>query len=229
MIVVHQVPGAWGLPSVSPFCTKLQAYLRLAGLEHEVRTANMLRAPKGKVPYVSIDGGPLLGDSQLVIEELVRRFGDRLDGGLDASQRATGHLVRRTLEEATYFTSVYGRWVDPSAWTVTREVYRTFVPAFALPFIRRSVRQTLERQGTGRHAPADIAAMACADWSAVSTVLGDRPFLLGDRPTSFDCTVHAFVAGTLAFPHPSPVRAHVEGLANLVAYRDRTRARIFGG
>ena len=188
----------------------------------------MMRAPKGKVPYVSVDGGPLLADSQLIIEELVRRFGDKLDGKLDATQRATGHLVRRTLEEATYFTSLYGRWVDDEGFAVTQPAYSAFIPWVAMPFIRRSVKQTAHKQGIGRHAKDDISRMACADWTAISNVLGDRPFLLGDAPTSFDATLYAFVASVLAFPHATPVRALVEGMANLVAYRDRAKVRIFG-
>jgi glutathione S-transferase len=228
MIVIHQVPGAWGLPSVSPFCTKLQAYCRLAGLDHRVEPADVLRAPKGKVPYVRIDGEPAIGDSQLIIETLVARFGDRLDTKLDASTRATGHLVRRTLEEGTYFTVLWGRWVDDAGWAIAKPAYRAFVPALAVPFVRRSIREATRRQGIGRHTSEEIQAIACADWTAVSAVLGDHPFLLGNEPTSFDATLFSFVTSAIHFPHETKMRAHVLGLPNLVAYEARARARIFG-
>ena len=228
MIVIHQIPGAWGLASVSPFCTKLQAYCRLANLEHEVKEADVLRSPKGKVPYVRIDGGPPMGDSQLVIEELIRRFGDRLDGALHPSAKATAHLARRTLEEATYFTVLWGRWVDEAGWAVTKPEYVKFIPWLAIPFIRRSVTETVRRRGTGRHTNAEIEAAACADWTAISTILGDRPVLLGNEPTSVDATVFAFVTGVLSVPLDTSVRLHVKSLPNLVAYEARARERIFG-
>lgn len=31
-IVVHHLPGAWGLTSISPFCLKVDAYLRVVKL-----------------------------------------------------------------------------------------------------------------------------------------------------------------------------------------------------
>jgi hypothetical protein len=33
-VVVHELRGAWGLPSISPFCLKLQTWLRIAGVPY---------------------------------------------------------------------------------------------------------------------------------------------------------------------------------------------------
>ena len=35
-LIVHPLAGAWGLPSVSPFCLKLDAYLRLVAEEENI-------------------------------------------------------------------------------------------------------------------------------------------------------------------------------------------------
>lgn len=32
MVTLYQPPGAWGIPSVSPFCVKLETWLRMAGV-----------------------------------------------------------------------------------------------------------------------------------------------------------------------------------------------------
>lgn len=48
---VHHLTGAWGLASVGPFCLKLDAWLRIAGIAHRaVVDATPLRAPRGKLP-----------------------------------------------------------------------------------------------------------------------------------------------------------------------------------
>ena len=36
MITLHQPPRAWGMPNVSPFCVKLETYLRMTGVEYQV-------------------------------------------------------------------------------------------------------------------------------------------------------------------------------------------------
>ena len=38
-LVAYHLPGAWGLVSVSPFCLKLDAFLRMTGIDHEAVTA----------------------------------------------------------------------------------------------------------------------------------------------------------------------------------------------
>ena len=56
-IKLYQFPPALELPNASPFCMKLETYLRMAGLPFEsVYTLNLRRAPKGKLPFIN-DGG----------------------------------------------------------------------------------------------------------------------------------------------------------------------------
>ena len=53
MIVLHQFKSFFGLPNASPFCMKLETYLRMAGLPFEIPAASVRaigRAPKGKLP-----------------------------------------------------------------------------------------------------------------------------------------------------------------------------------
>ncbi|AKF09156.1 Hypothetical protein DB32_006305 [Sandaracinus amylolyticus] len=218
------------MPSFSPFCTKLETYLRMAGIPHEVRPPDMRRAPKGKIPYVEIDGR-LIGDSQLVIDELVRRHGDTLDAQLDSKQRAIGHAVRRMLEEGTYFTTLHLRWIDEDGFRVLRpEFGKMFPPALRpllFPMVRRSVRSALRGQGTGRHTKDEIVSFARRDLDALSAILGESEYLLGDRPSSYDATAYAFCESALGFPHPSGVLEHARSKPNLVAYRARMRERWF--
>jgi glutathione S-transferase len=228
-LVLHETPGAWGAPSISPFCIKLECYLRMAGIEYEARVADFRRAPKGKIPFVEIDGR-LVGDSQLIIELLKQKHGDPLDARLDARRRAIGHATRRMLEEATYFVGLWTRWGNDAGWEQTRSVFRRILPkpfGFLASVIRREQKKKLHAQGTGRHSPQEIQAMGKADLTALSTLLGDGPYLLGAEPTSFDATAYAFVEALLCFPVQTDVKQHAAGLANLVEYRERMRARYF--
>ena len=227
-LVLFIPPGrAWGMPHLSPFCAKLETYLRMTDTPHQVKAAPMTKAPKGKIPFVSIDG-TLMGDSQLIIERLEKGSKRPLDADLSPADRATGHAVRRMLEEGAYFAAVHVRWSLDQGWDHTKAELRKLVPGplkMLLPVIRRKVKKNLHGQGTGRHSDDEIAAMATADFQACADLLGAKPFLLGDHPHVCDATLYAFVEGVLRFPSDNPLKRAVAGMANLVAYRDRIRAR----
>lgn len=228
-ITLHQPPTRpWGSPNLSPFCTKLECYLRMAEIPYKPAAFGRGESPKGKMPYIKI-AGSTLGDSQLIIEELERRLAAEgkhpLDEGLAPRDAAIGRLARRMLEEATYFIGMYGRWKTDDGYALQREEFKKWIPGIIIPFIRRDIAKKLHHQGTGRHSLEEVSAMGKGDYSAISELLGDRPFLLGEQPRTIDATVFAFLEATLGYPLDTPLKRHVEGLANLVAYRRRIRDR----
>ena len=228
-LVLHQPSTRpWGTPNMSPFCTKLETYLRMAEVPYKAVPADFRAAPKGKIPFVELDG-KRMGDSQLIVEELERRLGDRaLDAGLAPRDRALGRTVRRMLEEATYFAGMYFRWQMDEGFAVLAPEFKRMLPApfrLLVPMIRRKTKKQLKLQGTGRHTPDEVAAMGAADLGAVAELLGDQDFLLGARPRTVDATIFAFLESIGGFPLESGVRAGIDAHANLLAYRARVRER----
>lgn len=232
-IILYQPPGAWGLRSLSPFCVKLESYLRMAEIPYKVERADIRKSPKGKIPYIDAGGGHLMADSQLIIEHLKRTHGDPLDRYLSPEEVALGHVVRRTLEEGTYWILVHERWMVETGWQQWLPGLKLSMPpvvgSIIIPMIRRRVSRTLHGQGTGRHSRDEIQEIGKADITAIATLLGDKPFLLGDKPTSFDATVFAFVTAITLFPADSPVKQHTLAQANLVRYTEQFQERFFGG
>ncbi|WP_298834001.1 glutathione S-transferase C-terminal domain-containing protein [uncultured Piscinibacter sp.] len=72
-----------------------------------------------------------------------------------------------------------------------------------------------------------IHAIGCRDVTAVADVLADKPFTLGDSPTSLDATVHAFLANLLWAPVDSPMQRHARSRPTPEAYCQRMKARYF--
>ena len=213
------------MPNISPFCTKLETYLRMADVPHKRAAMRPGQMPKGKVPYVHMDG-VYVGDSQLIIESLEKQLGEKaLDHGMTARETALARIARRALEEAFYFVESYIRWKDADGYAATRAEFKTMVPGIALPFIRRGTLKKLHAQGTGRHTLDEVQAMGAADFAAIAELLGDQPFFLGERPRTIDCTVYAFAEGILGFPVESPLKSAVASHENVVAYRQRIRDR----
>lgn len=227
MLTLYALPGGWGLPSASPFVAKLETWLRMADIPYKRVVDPSKRGKKGKFPWVRLDSGEELCDSSHIIARLTQDHGVSIDADLDAEQRARALLVQRMIEDHLYFAVVYLRWQDPEGWAQTRPVFFRGLPPVVStllpPFIRSATVKSLHGQGTGRHSRADVEAGARADLEALSTLLGDRPWLLGDSPHSIDALGTVTVDAILRAPSGG-LAAHVEGLPNLVAYAARGRA-----
>jgi glutathione S-transferase len=234
MLTLYALAPAWGIAGIVPASMKLETWLRMAGLEYKIAPVDFSLAPKGKMPFVSIDGD-IMGDSTLIIERLSRERGLDTDRGLSRSERAVSLAFRRMLKEHLYFALAHDRWVDDENFVVygdmLRQLFFNQLPAEqcepAMAAIRAETIAQLRGQGMGRHRPDEIHRLGMADLTALSDFLGDKPFLMGDEPTTVDATQYAYVANTIFLPLRSKLRDHGLSLKNLVAHCERMRARYF--
>jgi glutathione S-transferase len=231
MIVLYQFSPVWGLPNPSPFCMKLENYLRMTGLPYKVAPhADVRKAPKGKFPYI-VDGDRVVSDSGMIIDYLKATYGDGLDRTLTPAERAVVLAMQRLMDEHLYWSFMYDRWMVPDHWRYTRRAFFSFLaPGVRLVvavMVRGQMRKQLHGQGMGRHSGAEIYALGKADLDALANFLGDKPYFMGAEPTSLDAVAYAFLAGALAVPFDSPLKAHTRSRPNLVAYCERMRQRYY--
>ena len=229
---VFTFPPDWGLPTVGPFALKLLAWLKLAGLPYEqVIEGNPRKGPKGKNPWVELNG-KLIGDSEIIIDTLSLRHGINLDQGLTPEQRAIGHAWRRAFEEHFHQVLEWELFFHPAGAAWMRGSLASQVPALLAPAIFAAMRAQFGKQlyarGITRHDPEVIAAKGSADLDALSEYLGDRAFLVADRPTSADTAVFGLVAPVVYWPMETPVAMHARSLPNVKSYCARMREHCFG-
>jgi glutathione S-transferase len=229
-IKLFQFPRMFAIPNLSPFCCKLETWLRIAGIPYEViDTSDPRKGPKGKLPFIE-DGGVRIADSSLIIEHLMRTRGVDPDAHLDTSQRATSLLVQRTLEEHYAFVAVYTHFIRAEGWRHTRAAFDA-VPALVRPMVERMVRGRTRKvvwtQGIMRHSDQDITEAGVRDWRAVLAVMSDGPFFFGAEPAGLDAIVFGALATTVLTPIESPVREFLRSQPACVAYAERMRAHFF--
>ena len=227
MIKLYQFSPAWGLPNPSPFCMKVETYLRMVGLPYEtINGALPFKAPKRKLPYIE-DGTQLIADSGFILEYLKKTYGDPLDTALSDADRVIAHALRRLFEENLYWVALYTRWIEKSIYLETRQVFFGGLPPIMRELIagivRREVRKSLMAQGMGRHSREEIYEIGKADLNAISLWLGDKSFFMGATPTSLDAIAYAFLANILVPPLESPLKDHGMSLPNLPAYCERMK------
>jgi len=230
-ITLFQFPPALGLPNASPFCLKMEAYLRLAGIDYKTEyVSNPAKGPKGKLPYIAIDGRSI-ADSELIIQHLHKALGKNLDENLTAHERALGDAFGRLVEEYLYWIIVYSRWIDSRYWPQVKESFFAEFPWLLqsiLPAIlRKQVRRRLYEQGLGRHSREEIYGFAQRTLGSLADFLGDKTFYMGDRPTKIDATMYAFLANIIQVDLDTELKSLAMSHRNLVAYCDRMREQIF--
>lgn len=232
MITLYTFGPGFGLPDPSPFVMKAEVLLKMSGLAYETAPADVRKAPKGKLPYIS-DGGKIIPDSTFIRDHLERAHHIDFDTGLTAEQRAIGWALEKMCEEHLYWAIVDARWMVDANFDKGPRHFFDIVPAMArplvVPMIRRDVKRTLHGQGFGRHTHAEIESLAARDLGAIAAVLGTKPYLFGDAPHAADASVFASVASALCPLFDTPIRSAAEGHANLAAYRDRCLAHWYPG
>jgi len=116
MITLFQFPPAFNVPNVSPFCLKLETFLRLSGLEYQVQhVTDPRKGPKGKLPFIKVEG-QTVADTEIIIHDLQQRFALDLDAGLDARGRGWAVSITRLCDEHLAPLLVYFRWLEEDGW-----------------------------------------------------------------------------------------------------------------
>ena len=101
VVLLHQMPPNNRVLNVSPFCLKLEAYLRMCKIPYE-SDYSFKMSIKGKVPWIEYNGSPV-ADSNFIVPFLNEEFSVDPDDHLSAVEKAISRAMLVTLEENTYW------------------------------------------------------------------------------------------------------------------------------
>jgi len=230
MLILFGAGEGFGLPEISPYVTKSQVHLKMAGIDHEFRNTRPDAAPKGQMPFID-DGGTLVADSAFIRAHIETVHDFDLDAGLTAVERATAYAVEQMCDHQLVPVLAYFRWLY--AENFERGPVRFFadVPeshrATVITDVKAQVRQTLVAKGVARHREDEILDLAARAFEALETLLGDKPYLMGDKPCGADAMMFGAVAGIMTPYFESPARDLAVTYPTLVAFVARMMARYY--
>ena len=226
MITLYQPPQAFEMINISPFCSKLETFFRMAKLEYRVEpvsTKTFSAAPNGKVPWIEVDGKHL-PDSSLIIDYLQTTRGVNLTDGYSKQDHAIALSAQRILEEHLYWGIGYFRWAEDEQWHKTvLSLIKPNMPFKGIigQFMKKTILKQMKMHGIARHRADTILAICHDDLDAIAVQLGDKPFYLGDKPTLIDCTVFGFLEGIVRDPSTSRLKGIAKSYANIENYCER--------
>lgn len=231
-ITLYTTRASFELPDASPFVIKSEVQLNMAGLAYDRASAIPSQAPNGKLPFIN-DHDEVISDSTFIRAHIERKYGADLDAGLDARQRAQAWAIERLLEDHLYFAMVWFRWIDHDNFAKGPAHFADGAPEAARAQLRRDMQARkaveLHAQGMGRHTPARIAELGARSIEALSQLLGDQAFLMGESPSGVDATAFGVLASVSTPFFDTPLRRMVEARPNLVAYVARMMQRYYPG
>jgi glutathione S-transferase len=230
MITLYSYPELYNVADNNPYGLKTFAFLKLTGLpfRHE-HLFDASKAPRSQLPYID-DDGTTIGDSDVIIAYLTRRYLLTIDKPLTPSERVTDHLVRRTLDDL-YWVMSYSRWKDPKFWPLFRDALQKRHPNLTEEALAAAQAYNFQRyyyQGIGRYEPDDVYHRGVGDLEAIASLLGSGPYLFGEQPRSTDAGIYGFIANIHFYEIETPLKRFVASQPDLIRLCGLVHAAVSG-
>ncbi|XP_030201683.1 failed axon connections homolog [Gadus morhua] len=230
-IILHQFsrPRTGG-PSLSPFCLKMETYLRMVDLPYQNYFDGKL-SPQGKMPWIEYNREQVYGN-EFIIDFLEERLGVGLNKNLSPQEEAVSRAVTKMVEEHFYWTIAYCQWVDNLE--ETQKMLAVCGPlSDLLQWILSHltggiVQREMYGHGIGRFSEEEVYALMEKDMRTLATLLGDKKYLMGSRPSTVDAAVFSHLAPAMwTLPGTRPEQLIKGELINLAMYCERIRRRFW--
>lgn len=230
MIIVYGFGPGFGLPEISPFVTKTEVQLKMAGLTYRKEKARPTASPKGQLPFID-DDAEMIADSTFIRAHFEGKYGFDFDAPLNLQMRAQAWAFERMIEHHLYWAMIGARWVEPENFAKGPSHFFDAAPEHLREKLREDaqfrVAENYLLSGLGRHAPDEDVDLAARSLFALSVQLGDKPYLMGEEPCGTDATAFGALAGILTPFFASPLRERAEQFVNLTAYVDRMMLQYY--
>uniref|UniRef100_A0A0R3RY13 GST N-terminal domain-containing protein n=1 Tax=Elaeophora elaphi TaxID=1147741 RepID=A0A0R3RY13_9BILA len=205
VVYLYQFSRASSSPNISPFCFKVETWLRANKLKYELRGHWNFEPWERYFPFVELNGEKI-SDSEIIVEQLQKHF--NLKDELGEVDIGIARTIDRMIERNTYYLLLYFIFVEnlpkflqelePSL--IKRWFIRSTISSF-----HNKVQRIFADLGLSKCSRNDLISMLQKDVAAIDVILGDKKFLFGVKPTASDFTVFGHLATSYYLPFRQPI------------------------
>ncbi|KAM6460715.1 failed axon connections homolog isoform 2-T2 [Liasis olivaceus] len=209
-IILHQFSRPDNnIPSLSPFCLKMETYLRMADLPYQNYFDGKL-SPQGKMPWIEYNRKKVSG-TEFIIDFLEEKLGVNLNKHLGPHERAVSRAVTKMVEEHFYWTLAYCQWVDNLHETQKMlslgGPFSDLLKWILCHITKGIVKREMYGHGIGRFSEEEIYKLMEKDMRSLASLLGDKKYIMGPRLSTVDATVFGHLAQAMwTLPGTRPER-----------------------
>merc|ERR1711997_926169 len=240
LVYLFQFTRSPQIPSISPFCLKLESWLMLHGIKYQnVDHKCKFRSKKGLLPFIELNGEEI-ADSNMIIETLSKKFEKEMPAELSQDQKNVQHAMIAMVENHLHWTTVYWRSKDVDnilkGYKLNLQTaIGSKAPAsilnfyFKYTFCRKGLKK-VRANGMGVHTAEEIENFGKKDLLTLSEMLGEKEFFFGDEPAMLDMVVFSHVAQLVMVDKEfsCPLRDYLEAdCKNLVGLVNRMKDRCW--
>ncbi|KIJ06981.1 hypothetical protein PAXINDRAFT_121326 [Paxillus involutus ATCC 200175] len=235
-VLFYAFPKTPDVPFLSPFCQKLETFLRYTKVPYKFHAVPPKQGPRGKLPYVQVkrdDGtSETVSDSHMIIRYLIENnITLDPDAKLSELQKAESSAWQAYAEGELAQTLAYERWLVPANFDVLTAKMFEGAPRLLRPFIKWSFGRQLHNmfwaKGIGRYSFEEVKVFGQAPINALTSCLDGKIYFHGDEFTTVDAALYGVLVNVLGNRSSPHFYAAVLEKTVLVAYVQRITAMLF--
>ena len=197
VVYLYQFKRNIHVPNLSPFCMKVELFMRANKIDYEIVEGNFNRSHKGLLPFIELNGEQI-ADSEFIIHTLAEKY--NVKENLPKERAGSLRALSRMFDEEVFRIQMKYK---VRAEEIVR-IMLTDLPDFLIPLIHPIIKLViawrLSWSGYGAHSDEELLQMYRRDLQATVDILGDNKYFGGDKLVMADCVVYGQLASIYLLP-----------------------------
>ncbi|KAE9550750.1 hypothetical protein FO519_006051 [Halicephalobus sp. NKZ332] len=211
IVYLFQFKRMGDLPNVSPFCMKVELFLRAHKIQYEVIDDNFQRGEKGLLPFIELNGEHI-ADSEFIIEHLSKHFNIKDNSPKEVA--GASRALSRMFDEEIFKIQLKFKIKE---YEFVKLLLSSIVPGILIPLVVPVIQLVFGRKlgGYGTFSEAELKQLYRRNLQAATDVLGDKKFLGGNEPNLGDCSVFGQLASLYYLSCPNDLKCIIDEFPSL--------------